>query len=330
MIRRRYSKDRKLPIVKSGKNLDLPDLLKVLDSYDDIEQSISKGQEIDVFNKKIDDEGAVWSEIHIKPLENEKERLCKLLSQYKLGFITRLFITKTKFMGEYYESLESDALIKNILEIKSKIEATQKEYYKIFTAKRKPVLPWEQALKYRDIDTGVGMRRISIYETKIDEVKKRVSKLKNENLDREKKNLELEKINKIREEKALQIEEQKRIEAINIKNKIQELQQRVAITEEEKRKEARKFRNKLHKQLAILPVCPYCSTLLTEITEIDVHLDHIYPISKGGHSTERNLVFVCSNCNLNKKDLTLHNFLRKYSYEESIVYERLEILKKEF
>ena len=48
--------------------------------------------------------------------------------------------------------------------------------------------------------------------------------------------------------------------------------------------------------------CPYCGAKLTEKR---AHADHIYPLSKGGLSTEENMVYVCTDCNLAKRDKTL-------------------------
>lgn len=41
--------------------------------------------------------------------------------------------------------------------------------------------------------------------------------------------------------------------------------------------------------------CRYCGTKTAPF-----HLDHVYPVSKGGETTEENLVTSCSACNLQK------------------------------
>ncbi|MCI0561513.1 MAG: HNH endonuclease [Nitrososphaera sp.] len=111
------------------------------------------------------------------------------------------------------------------------------------------------------------------------------------------------------------------------KDKIRELRAKVATTNAEKRSQAQRFRRDLHKQLKLLGTCPYCGGTLTES---NAHLDHIYPISKGGLSSSINLVFVCDRCNINKGDRTLRAFLKAFSFSEQFVYHHLELLQKDF
>src|SRR5262245_13822082 len=72
--------------------------------------------------------------------------------------------------------------------------------------------------------------------------------------------------------------------------------------------------------------CPYCGSDLGG----DPHCDHIYPISKGGRSTTRNMVWVCSGCNTKKRDLTLAAFIRDYQLHRDAIELRLQALGKEF
>ena len=72
--------------------------------------------------------------------------------------------------------------------------------------------------------------------------------------------------------------------------------------------------------------CPYCNGHLGW----DTHLDHIYPVSKGGKSTIENLVHVCESCNLNKGDNTLAMFIKKMKFDRDQIEARLEQLDKEF
>ena len=62
--------------------------------------------------------------------------------------------------------------------------------------------------------------------------------------------------------------------------------------------------------------CPYCKNSLG----VDPHLDHIYPVSKGGLSITENLVWCCVECNLLKSDKGLVQFLniRKLSIDETL------------
>lgn len=72
--------------------------------------------------------------------------------------------------------------------------------------------------------------------------------------------------------------------------------------------------------------CPYCGGALGS----NPHLDHIYPVSKGGFSVSTNLVFVCLQCNLRKSDMTLAAFLNSYNLDRQVVEARLKQLGKEF
>lgn len=53
--------------------------------------------------------------------------------------------------------------------------------------------------------------------------------------------------------------------------------------------------------------CPYCGSDLGD----NPHLDHIYPVSKGGLSISENLVWCCSTCNAIKTDKGLMQFLKE-------------------
>jgi 5-methylcytosine-specific restriction endonuclease McrA len=70
--------------------------------------------------------------------------------------------------------------------------------------------------------------------------------------------------------------------------------------------------------------CPYCNNILGN----NPHLDHIYPIAKGGLSIVENLVWCCSACNLSKSDKGLIQFLTKSNYPIQDVLTRLELMGK--
>jgi len=72
--------------------------------------------------------------------------------------------------------------------------------------------------------------------------------------------------------------------------------------------------------------CPYCGSPIGS----DARLDHIYPVSKGGLSVRRNLVFVCLRCNQEKSDLTLAAFVRNKKLDRVAIESRLIELGKEF
>lgn len=70
--------------------------------------------------------------------------------------------------------------------------------------------------------------------------------------------------------------------------------------------------------------CPYCCRPLGN----DPHIDHIYPINKGGLSIKENLVYVCRECNLLKGDMGLVEFISSKSYDLTTVVQHLRSLGK--
>ena len=100
----------------------------------------------------------------------------------------------------------------------------------------------------------------------------------------------------------------------------------------EQRDIASRFRtNKQFKaQLVKLKVCPFCAlNFRQEKLSSEVHLDHIYPVSRGGKSVISNLAFICGPCNRKKSDKTLHRFCESEGYDLSVVSERLLKLGKD-
>ena len=119
-----------------------------------------------------------------------------------------------------------------------------------------------------------------------------------------------------------------------IKRKTKEgrLKAQAAQTAEQQRSFADTFRNpdNFQKQLSVYPRCPFCSKdFKTKKLTSAVHLDHIYPVSKGGHSVADNLVFICSDCNAAKSDTTLAKFCHEADYDHRVVVERLLNLDKD-
>ena len=86
------------------------------------------------------------------------------------------------------------------------------------------------------------------------------------------------------------------------------------------------IRRNIEHQRTLLPICPYCGLSLSH----DPHADHIYPVARGGLSTEENMVFVCAVCNSRKRDMTLREFVKLMSFDQSTIEERLECLGKRF
>jgi len=88
----------------------------------------------------------------------------------------------------------------------------------------------------------------------------------------------------------------------------------------------RKLGSAVKKFLLNNEFCPYCERVIKD----GGHADHIYPLSKGGESTERNMVLVCVDCNSKKSDLTLRSFIAKYNLNRDDIEARLDFLGKDF
>lgn len=115
--------------------------------------------------------------------------------------------------------------------------------------------------------------------------------------------------------------------AIERKHKTDAVTAKAAALEGAQRQVATSIKRKIKKQLDILSGCPYCERDMTLAT---AHADHIYPVSKGGLSTIKNMVFICTDCNAKKRDLTLRNFLMQRGLKDMTVYSNLELLEKDF
>jgi 5-methylcytosine-specific restriction endonuclease McrA len=64
------------------------------------------------------------------------------------------------------------------------------------------------------------------------------------------------------------------------------------------------------KRLSILDRDSYkCSYCLKEISRDEFHLDHIYPLSKGGFNYRTNLLSSCKSCNVKKNNKSVDDFL---------------------
>jgi 5-methylcytosine-specific restriction endonuclease McrA len=109
--------------------------------------------------------------------------------------------------------------------------------------------------------------------------------------------------------------------------KLEDLKARAASNVWETRQLAQLVRRKINTQLASLNCCPYCAK---DLNASDAHLDHIYPVSKGGLSLHAHLIFVCSSCNIKKRDSTLRTFIKETGLDEKAIHERLISLAKDF
>lgn len=72
--------------------------------------------------------------------------------------------------------------------------------------------------------------------------------------------------------------------------------------------------------------CPYCGGPLGKAPVND----HIYPVARGGLSTNDNMVFACTPCNQKKRDFTLAEFIHRYGLDMAEVHKRLMKQNKRF
>lgn len=77
--------------------------------------------------------------------------------------------------------------------------------------------------------------------------------------------------------------------------------------------------------IPINDLCPYCNRPLFGK---DIHLDHIYPVSKGGLSIIENLVYCCSTCNSKKSDKGLFQFSKDTGLDYEKIISRLNRMGK--
>jgi len=105
-----------------------------------------------------------------------------------------------------------------------------------------------------------------------------------------------------------------------------DLRAKAAQNAKDRRREARRVPAAFERQLAAFQLCPYCQG---DLNFEDAHLDHIYPVSKGGLSTKANMVFVCASCNSNKRDMTLRRFVLSAGLDEDAIYASLDLLEKD-
>jgi 5-methylcytosine-specific restriction endonuclease McrA len=89
---------------------------------------------------------------------------------------------------------------------------------------------------------------------------------------------------------------------------------------------ARDLADSIKRKLATQDGCPYCGNHLGATP----HADHIYPLSKGGHSVIANMVMVCAECNIKKGAMTLRAFIIKHKLDREVVEKRLHRLGKDF
>jgi 5-methylcytosine-specific restriction endonuclease McrA len=113
----------------------------------------------------------------------------------------------------------------------------------------------------------------------------------------------------------------------NSKEKASEKNARLKSFENRSREGSSNLKKKLINQFDIFDFCPYCGS---KLSKIKCHADHIYPVSKGGLTTKRNMILVCPDCNLKKSKLTLNQFINKYKMDRIFIHNNLDTLEKDY
>jgi hypothetical protein len=295
----------KIPKAKDLSSLALADLKKVRRSFSaylakkaaydaELQRIDLDNRETATRNERIRQSEQEWDSRCLSPLYAKKGAIEGKLKQSAVGMLGGFVFDLVEFRGQRYRRNPGAELVRSLL-------ACEKEISDCLAGKPsfnlKAREPWPKLPK-GETNLKIGGATIKIAFSELDA----------EALD------------------ALVAQKEDQVKQDELK--FIDLQARAAATEKEVRKQAQKKSCRdLHKQLSLVPVCPYCAGVLDDT---NARLDHVYPVSKGGKSATKNLVFVCLQCNQDKSNLTLRSFLIRFSKMETDVYKRLEILGKDF
>lgn len=125
---------------------------------------------------------------------------------------------------------------------------------------------------------------------------------------------------------SLKRKEKKRLSSIKRNDKEKQIKAMAAAHAGKTRQLAHTIKRNIEHQRKILSVCPYCGLTLDN----NPKADHIYPVAKGGLSTEKNMVYVCAKCNSLKSDKTLREFVKQNGWNWTSIEKHLEVLRKDF
>ena len=307
-----------VPEIKNLQGLSVSDLKKIKKSFDiylakhaQHQQKYAADNEANkkksAINQKNINEYYRWIEEYKRVIvsENDKKRgeVLLRLQKNKLGFIDGMFSQTIQIYGMKVPAEIGAQIQRDLDEIEREKVTQNKKMEKTYQQ-------WQASIKtlteipiftYQNPTLTINGTRMKLI---IDRFK-------------------LSEVDNLLKEK-VQIEENEKQKK---KDEIDTLRARASEKESQVRAQAAKHRNDFRSQYEKVRSCPYCGDGLSQS---DCHLDHIYPVSKGGLSTKKNLVFVCSNCNKRKGDKMLRKFIQKENLKESLVHKNLDILKKDF
>lgn len=311
---RRYDDKPKKSYITNFEKLTIEELKKVLKSLYNYreKQKLFWKEEVDTKNqnKKIEDENTIIEknydekcnqiQLNIDKHRNERSILNHKLKQYSVG-ITSIF-RETLDCAGYKIPIEYSFLVdsykfhdKKCSTLSSELSNYRRELYR----NKKPLIP-KPRFKYNDPTLTISGNRLFL----------------------DIKNTDITEIDTILNQK-IQLEYKQNQEKLDELNRLKE---RAQIEESKVRAQAEKYKN-LESQLTVINKCPYCGRTLNKD---NAHHDHIYPVSKGGKSFSNNLVYICSDCNLKKGNLTLTKFLKKMGYDSTFVFNNLDKLDKDY
>lgn len=282
--------------------LELKDLKKLENLYENhiLQKNIylTNKSEIDVLNKDVRRNNVLDYQLNqievenrIEPLNSQLRQIQQKLEQCKVGLVSQLLGDTVGFNGNRYKRIPGELLLKQREEICNRIKDIKKNgsSFKGGDCLPEPTSPTNEKI----VKLGATKNKVDLDNIDIHKLRAQITYLE------------------AKDEKE--------------KQRLDELKARATASEKETRQQAQKFKRDLHKQMAKVSGCPYCAGPLGEN---NAHLDHIHPVSEGGRSTEKNLIFVCAKCNLIKKAQTLRSFLKKTGFNQEAVYEKLELLNK--
>lgn len=275
---------------------------KIRNSNNDIESKNEhiRKQESDRDSRMQED----YRKKYIEPIESNMEKIWNHLYAHKVGTVDRfIFMMDTIEINVRYPNFRikksdiAEKLLSDYKQLQSRRGDLMQRMPTLPRTPPTPPLPLKKIPNdYIDIILNGVRARVFRESVKLDMIESLISKKHNQN-------------------------------AIE-KEKIDNLKARAAQKEQEVRSQAKQFlASGLKEQMKILVHCPYC---MGELNHKNAHQDHIHPVSKGGLSTKKNLVFVCSSCNLKKKDRTLGVFCAQENISVLLVHKNLTLLRKDF
>jgi 5-methylcytosine-specific restriction endonuclease McrA len=300
----RSRKSSKVPSIKNIDELGLSDLKKLKKFHLEYQRKLLHYQQrkasAEAHNANIKPENdrmrlleKMWEQSNIDPLWKEYTAIHVDLTRCMVGLVGQFFSDTFEFEGYRYKTNPGKEVVARLSRIISRIDSTEAKRPTFHYLREEPI---PRAPK-DETSLNIGGIFLKIHWGQLDIKLLDGLLAKHDALENERK------------------------------SHVEELKARAATTDKEKREQAQKFRSGLSSQLSKSGGCPYCGGSLQEG---DAHLDHIWPVSEGGLSSQRNLVFVCSSCNIKKTNMSLRSFLRKSGYQDEAVYQRLELLKKKF